>query len=248
MTPAAAPQARLCGAKQLQRHLLRIFPCMFRPDTFALTAVLALLTALRPLCSRYVSAVVSGDRAAAECVTLDGATHAVALHGVVFGGASDLRPPVGPVGTHSGAARLACDLRHRLARLRDGPDHRDAAAARPVQALGSSGGVVLARAIVRDLYSGARGRTRTLADGRHHGARAGVRTDDRRRAAGVLRLAFALHHANSVQAGRSVVRLAQAARDLRAATPGPFSIGAIWQGYRVISPTGPSSPMSPFCP
>ena len=68
-------------------------------------------------------------------------------------------------------------------------------AARALQALGGSGGIVLARAIVRDLYSGARAGRELSLIGVGDGAGAGAGADDRRRAADRLRLALGLRRA-----------------------------------------------------
>src|SRR5215468_1812408 len=86
---------------------------MLKPDTFALTALLALLTALGPL--------------------------AVDMYLPSF-------PEIGRL-LNTSPATVQLTLSPSIELL---------LTARAVQALGSSGAIVLARAIVRDLYSGAR--------------------------------------------------------------------------------------------
>ena len=77
-------------------------------------------------------------------------------------------------------ASLACALAPSIEML---------IAARFLQAFGGAGAVVLARAVVRDLYDGARAGRELSLMACDHGARADRRAADRRRAADVLRLA-----------------------------------------------------------
>lgn len=129
---------------------------MLRPDTFALTALLSLLTALGPLAvDMYLPSFPDIARALATepaivQLTLSLYMVSYAIGQVVYGPLSDRfgRLPVmrGALAIYC-VASLACAL---------APDIELLLAARMLQALGSSGAIVLARAIVRDLYSGAR--------------------------------------------------------------------------------------------
>ena len=108
-------------------------------------------------------------------------------------------------------------------------------AARFVQALGGAGSIVLARAVVRDLYSGVRAGPRIVADGIDHGIRADRRADDRRRVADRVRLARDFY-----LAGRSSPRCPARSRRCccrrRCAqrAPGPFSFAAMGGLYRSV--------------
>jgi MFS transporter, DHA1 family, multidrug resistance protein len=129
---------------------------MLRPDTFALTALLSLLTALGPLAvDMYlpsfpdIARVLATEPATVQ-LTLSLYMVSYAIGQVVYGPLSDRygRLPVmrAALAIYC-VASLACAL---------APDIELLLAARMLQALGSSGAIVLARAIVRDLYSGAR--------------------------------------------------------------------------------------------
>jgi DHA1 family bicyclomycin/chloramphenicol resistance-like MFS transporter len=129
---------------------------MLRPDTFALTALLALLTALGPVAvDMYLPSFPDIGRLLAASpatvqLTLSLYMVAYAIGQMVYGPLSDRygRLPVMRVALLIYcAASLACALAPNIEML---------LAARVLQALGSSGAIVLARAIVRDLYSGAR--------------------------------------------------------------------------------------------
>src|SRR5947209_19876721 len=129
---------------------------MLRPDTFALTALLALLTALGPLAvDMYVPSFPEIGRLLAASpatvqLTLSLYMVSYAAGQVIYGPLSDRygRTPVlrAALMIYCVGA-IGCALAPNIELL---------LAARMVQALGSSGAVVLARAIVRDLYSGAR--------------------------------------------------------------------------------------------
>jgi len=129
---------------------------MLRPDTFALTALLSLLTALGPLAvDMYlpsfpdIARLLATDAATVQ-LTLSLYMVSYAIGQLVYGPLSDRygRLPVmrAALAIYC-VASLACAL---------APDIGLLLAARMLQALGSSGAIVLARAIVRDLYSGAR--------------------------------------------------------------------------------------------
>jgi MFS transporter, DHA1 family, multidrug resistance protein len=129
---------------------------MLKPDTLAMTAVLALLTALGPLSTdMYLPSLpaIAGDLAtttAGAQMTLSAFLLGFAVGQFVYGPVSDRagRKPVLLFGLGLFlAASTACAL---------APSIETLVGARFLQALGASGPIVLARAIVRDLYEGAR--------------------------------------------------------------------------------------------
>ncbi len=129
---------------------------MLRPGTFALTAMLAALSAIGPLTTdMYLPSLPDIARqldasTAQVQLTISAYLIGFAVGQVFYGPVSDRhgRKPVlfGAVALYC-AASLACALSTSIEML---------IVARAAQALGGSGGIVLARAIVRDLYSGAR--------------------------------------------------------------------------------------------
>jgi MFS transporter, DHA1 family, multidrug resistance protein len=129
---------------------------MLRPGTFALTVVLAALTGIGPLTTdMYLPSLPSIANELHAPIAQVGLTISAYLIGfaagqMVYGPVSDRhgRKPVliGALLVYF-AASLVCVLSSSIEML---------IAARAVQALGGSGGIVLTRAIVRDLYSGAR--------------------------------------------------------------------------------------------
>lgn len=127
-----------------------------RPDTLALTALLATLTALGPLSTDMylpslpdISRLLSATTAETQ-LTLSAFLVGFALGQVAYGPISDKygRKPVliAALLVYS-AASAACAFAASIEQL---------IAARFVQAIGACGPIVLARAIVRDLYSGPR--------------------------------------------------------------------------------------------
>jgi DHA1 family bicyclomycin/chloramphenicol resistance-like MFS transporter len=129
---------------------------MLRPGTFALTALLAALTAVGPLSTdMYLPSLPDIARAlnaSTPEVQLTISTYLVgfACGQILYGPISDRRgrkPVLLAAVALFTAASLVCALSNSIEML---------IAARTVQALGGSGAVVLTRAIVRDLYSGAR--------------------------------------------------------------------------------------------
>ncbi len=129
---------------------------MLRPDTLALTLLLALLTAVGPLSvDLYLPSLPSIGTALAASPTAVGLTISSYLIGfavgqVVYGPLSDRwgRKPVLRVALAIFClATLACAAAPSIATL---------IGARAVQATGSAGAIVLARAVVRDLYEGPR--------------------------------------------------------------------------------------------
>lgn len=129
---------------------------MLRPDTFALTALLALLTAIGPLSVDLylpslpeIGRVLEAPTAEVQ-LTISAYLIGFALGQIVYGPVSDIygRKRVLLVAlVIFCAATLACAFAPGIEAL---------IAARAIQAVGASGAVVLARAVVRDLYNGAR--------------------------------------------------------------------------------------------
>jgi len=129
---------------------------MLRPGTFALTALLAALSAVAPLTTDMylpslpnIAQQLSASTAQVQ-LTISAYLIGFALGQIFYGPLSDRhgRKPVllCAVALYC-VASLVCALSTSVEML---------IVARFAQALGGSGGVVLARAIVRDLYSGAR--------------------------------------------------------------------------------------------
>lgn len=127
-----------------------------RPDTLAMTAVLAMLTALGPLSTDFylpslpdIVRVMETDVAGAQ-TTLSAFLFGFAGGQILWGPLSDRlgRRPVLLTGLALFTlATLACALAPSIEAL---------TVARAVQALGASGPIVLGRAMVRDLYEGPR--------------------------------------------------------------------------------------------
>src|SRR5262249_45078071 len=129
---------------------------MLRPDTLALTAFLALITALGPVSTdMYLPSLPEIGRllsASPAQVQLTLSTYLIgfAVVQIVCGPFSDRygrRPVLISALALFCAANLACAA---------APGIEVLIAARTLQAMGGSGAIVVARAIVRDLYGGAR--------------------------------------------------------------------------------------------
>ena len=127
-----------------------------KPDTVAMTVVLALLTALGPLSTDMYLPSLPAIREDLEAttagtqLTLSAFLLGFAVGQFVYGPVSDRvgRRPVLLFGLALFTlASLACTV---------APSIETLVAARFVQAIGASGPIVLGRAIVRDLYEGAR--------------------------------------------------------------------------------------------
>ena len=129
---------------------------MLRPGTFALTILLAALSAIGPLTTdMYLPSLpdiarLLGASTAQTQLTISSYLVGFAVGQIFYGPLADRhgRKPVllGAMALYC-AAGLACALSTSIEML---------IAARALQALGGAGGIVLARAIVRDLYSGTR--------------------------------------------------------------------------------------------
>jgi DHA1 family bicyclomycin/chloramphenicol resistance-like MFS transporter len=129
---------------------------MLRRDTFALTATLALLTALGPLSmDMYLASLPDIERLMSATTADTQLTISIYLAGfaisqIFYGPVSDRygrRPVLLFALAFFTVASIACAAAQSIGML---------IAARFVQALGGAGAAVIARAIVRDLYSGAR--------------------------------------------------------------------------------------------
>lgn len=128
----------------------------FQPDTFALTALLALMTSLGPMATDMYLPVLPvireslGASTAATQATLSGYLVGYAFAQLIYGPISDRkgRRPLMLV-----SLGLFC-LGSLLCAL--APDIGFLIGARVLQALGGAGSIVLARAMVRDLYEGPR--------------------------------------------------------------------------------------------
>jgi DHA1 family bicyclomycin/chloramphenicol resistance-like MFS transporter len=211
---------------------------MLKPDTFALTALLALLTALGPLAvDMYLPSFPEIGRLldaspATVQLTLSLYMVAYAIGQVVYGPLSDRygRVPVLRVALIVFCvASLACAFAPNIELL---------LTARAVQALGSSGSIVLARAIVRDLYSGARaGRELSLMTAIMSLAPVGAPM-----IGGALQSAFGWRSHFILQIAFGLIAIffvwRKLPETLRSPTTGPFSLGAILEGYRVILRNG----------
>lgn len=129
---------------------------MFKPDSLALTAVLALLIALGPMSTDMylpslpaIGTALAADHNAVQ-LTLSGFLVGFAIGQVLYGPISDRlgRKPVLAAGLILyGVASALCAFAWSIEAL---------IAARFLQALGAAGPIVLARAVVRDLYEGER--------------------------------------------------------------------------------------------
>jgi DHA1 family bicyclomycin/chloramphenicol resistance-like MFS transporter len=129
---------------------------MLRPGTFALTALLAGLTAVGPLSTdMYLPSLpdIARDLGASTAevqLTISAYLIGFACGQIIYGPISDRhgrKPVLIAAVMLFGAATVACTLATSIDML---------IIARIAQALGGSGAVVVTRAIVRDLYSGAR--------------------------------------------------------------------------------------------
>ena len=137
-------------------HGLQSSVHMISPDTFALTALLALLTALGPLAmDLYLPSLPAIETALAATAAYVQLTISVYLIGfavgqIIYGPVSDRfgrKPVLGAALAIFCVGTLACSVAPTIDAL---------IAARALQGAGAAGVIVLARAIVRDLYEGAR--------------------------------------------------------------------------------------------
>ena len=162
---------------------------MLTPGTFALTLLLSFLTALGPLSmDMYLPSLPDIARALHAPIldvqlTISSYLFGFAVGQIFYGPISDRlgRKPIllGALVLY-GVASIGCALAQSVDGL---------IAMRFLQALGGAGVIVLARAVVRDIYSGPRASRELSLMGADHGVCADRRTDHRRSAADRLRLA-----------------------------------------------------------
>ncbi|MDR6872356.1 DHA1 family bicyclomycin/chloramphenicol resistance-like MFS transporter [Bosea sp. BE125] len=205
-----------------------------RPDTLAMTAVLAMLTALGPLSTDFylpslpeIVRVMETDVAGAQA-TLSSFLFGYAGGQIIWGPLSDRlgRKPILLAGLALFLlATLACALAPSIGAL---------TAARAVQAFGASGPIVLGRAMVRDLYEGPRAGREMARMGMIMGLVPAVAPV----LGGVLQDAFGWRStfvASLVFAlGLAATIILVMPETLKARTPGALSIPAIFRGFGVL--------------
>ena len=208
---------------------------MLRPGTFALTALLAGLSAIGPLTTdMYLPSLpdiarLLGASTAQVQLTISSYLIGFAVGQIVYGPLSDRhgRKPVllGAVALYL-CASLACALSTSIEML---------IAARFAQALGGSGGIVLARAMVRDLYAGHRaGRELSVI-----GAVMALAPVLAPVAGGALQTAFGWRSAFfalvAAAAGGAVVIVLLMPETLRASVAEPVSPASIAKSYATVA-------------
>lgn len=205
-----------------------------RPDTLAMTAVLAMLTALGPLSTDFylpslpdIARVMQTDIAGAQA-TLSSFLFGFAAGQIFWGPLSDRlgRKPILLAGLGLFAlATLACAFAPSIEAL---------TLARALQALGASGPIVLGRAMVRDLYEGARAGRELARMGMIMGLVPAVapviggmlQTAFGWRSTFVASLAFGL--------ALAAIIITVMPETLRARSPQPLSPAAIFKGFGVL--------------
>src|ERR1700676_2266528 len=200
---------------------------MLAPGTFALTLLLSLLTALGPLSmDMYLPSLPEIGRAlhastAQVQLTISSYLFGFAVGQIVYGPISDRfgRKPVllAALALYS-LGTCGCALTQSIGAL---------TAMRFVQALGGAGSIVLARAVVRDLYSGMRaGRELSLM-----GAITAFAPIVAPVIGGILQTAFGWRSSFVLLVVFAAVAASAAVRflpeTLRQRTPGPFSLAAM---------------------
>jgi MFS transporter, DHA1 family, multidrug resistance protein len=207
---------------------------MLRPGTFALTLLLSLLTAIGPLSmDMYLPSLPEIGRAldaptAQVQLTISSYLFGFAAGQIFYGPISDRfgrRPVLLAALALYGVGAIGCALTQSIGAL---------AAVRFVQALGGAGAIVLARAIVRDLYSGVRaGRQLSLM-----GSITAFAPIVAPVIGGVLQTLFGWRSSFVLLAIFAVVTASAAAlllpETLRQRTAGPFSFAAMGELYRSV--------------
>ena len=205
-----------------------------RPDTLAMTAVLAMLTALGPLSTDFylpslpeIARVMETDVAGAQA-TLSSFLFGFAAGQIFWGPLSDRlgRKPVLLAGLALfSVATLACAFAPSIGAL---------TAARALQALGASGPIVLGRAMVRDLYDGPRAGRELARMGMIMGLVPAVAPV----IGGVLQIAFGWRStflASLVFAfGLAIAIVTVMPETLRQRSPQPLSLVTIFRGFGVL--------------
>jgi len=208
---------------------------MLRPDTFALTALLAILTGLGPTSvDMYLASLPEIGRALTATPATVQLTLSVYLVGYTIG-----QIFYGPVSDHYGRrpVLLLSLIVYCLASAAcaAAPNIETLLVARGVQAIGVSGTVVLARAIVRDLYEGPRA-ARELSLMASIMALAPVGAPP---IGGVLQTLFGWRSnfvfMVAVGVAATVVAWRLLPETLRRASDATISIGAIGASYRIVA-------------
>ena len=210
---------------------------ILRPGSLALTTLLATLTGLGPLSmDMYLPSLPDIGRVLAASTTSVQLTVSTYLIGfavgqIIYGPLSDRygrRPVLLGALVFYAAATLICAAAQSIDTL---------IAARFVQAIGGSGSIVMARAMVRDLYSGARaGRELSLM-----GSISAVSPIVAPMIGGVLQIAFGwrasflLMGVMAVIAVLAVIRLLPETLPQRADTDTPMSLSFMMQSYREVA-------------
>ena len=207
---------------------------MLRPDTFALTLLLSLLTALGPLSmDMYLPSLPEIGRTLHAPVldvqlTISSYLFGFAVGQIFYGPISDRigrKPVLLAALVLYAVATIGCAMAQSIDRL---------IALRFLQSLGGAGAIVLARAVVRDLYSGARA-SRELSLMGSITAFAPIVAP---MIGGVLQTAFGWRATFVLLvifagiAGSAAARLLP--ETLRQRTPGPFSPAAMGALYRSV--------------
>jgi len=207
---------------------------MLRPDTFALTLLLSLLTALGPLSmDMYLPSLPDIGRALTAStgqvqLTISSYLFGFAVGQIVYGPISDRfgrRPVLLAALALYGVASIVCATTQSIETL---------TAVRFVQAFGGAGSIVLARAVVRDLYTGVRaGRELSLM-----GSITAFAPIVAPVIGGVLQTAFGWRASFILLVLFAAVSASVAARllpeTLRRRVPGPFSLAAMGALYRSV--------------
>jgi DHA1 family bicyclomycin/chloramphenicol resistance-like MFS transporter len=207
---------------------------MLRPDTFALTLLLSMLTGLGPLSMDMylpsLPAIGQALHAPTGEVQLTISTYlfGFAVGQIFYGPIADRigrKPVILAALALYGAGSIVCAMSQSIETL---------IAVRFVQAVGGAGSIVLARAVVRDLYSGVRaGHQLSLM-----GSITAFAPIVAPMIGGVLQTAFGWRASFILLAMFAAVSGAVAGRflpeTLRQRTPGPFSVGAMAALYRSV--------------
>jgi MFS transporter, DHA1 family, multidrug resistance protein len=207
---------------------------MLRPGSFALTLLLSLLTGLGPLSMDMylpslpaIGAALHGSIAQVQ-LTISSYLFGFAVGQIVYGPISDRfgrRPVILAALVLYGIGSVACAVTQSIETL---------TAVRVIQAFGGAGAIVLARAVVRDLYSGVRaGRELSLM-----GSITAFAPIAAPAIGGVLQTVFGWRASFILLVIFALFAAAAAARllpeTLRQRTPGPFSFGAMRAMYRSV--------------
>jgi MFS transporter, DHA1 family, multidrug resistance protein len=207
---------------------------MLRPGTFALTLLLSFLTALGPLSmDMYLASLPDiartfGAPTVQAQLTISSYLFGFAIGQMIYGPISDRfgrKPVLLAALVLYGAASVGCVLTQSIHGL---------IGMRFAQAFGGAGAIVLARAVVRDLYSGVRaGRELSLM-----GAITGIAPIVAPMIGGVLQTAFGWRSNFVLLIVFAVIASTAAAtllpETLRRRVPGPFSLGEMGELYRSV--------------